>query len=107
MAELVYFENCATVPLADVAVTVHDANHDPVVDVTVGGSWSGGYAGTASCVTSNQGQCSVTSVDIRKRNGSAIFKVDQLSHAALYYQSADNHDPDGTSDGTSILVTKP
>ena len=90
-----------------VAVRVHDANHNPVVGATVSGSWSGGYSGTTSCVTKGEGQCSVTSGDIRKRNGSAIFKVDQLSHAAMFYQSADNHDPDGSSDGNSIPVTKP
>ena len=92
---------------ATVAAAVHDANHNPVVDAMVSGSWSGGYSGTASCVTSSDGQCSVTSGDMRKRNGMAIFKVDQLSHAGLFYQSADNHDPYGDSDGTSITVTKP
>ena len=92
---------------ATVAATVHDANHNPVADAMVSGSWSGGYSGTASCVTSSESPCSVTSGSIRKRKGGAIFKVDQLSHAALFYQSADNHDPDGTSDGTSIPVTKP
>ena len=92
---------------ATVAATVHDANHNPVVDAIVSGTWSGGYSGTASCVASSEGLCSVTSGGIRKRDGSAIFKVDQLSHAALFYQSVDNHDPDGTSDGTSIPVTKP
>jgi hypothetical protein len=33
--------------------------------------------------------------------------VTNVSHASLPYQPADNHDPDGDSNGTAITVSKP
>jgi hypothetical protein len=35
------------------------------------------------------------------------FTVVTLTHATLTYASADNHDPDGDSNGSSITVKRP
>jgi len=94
---------------ATVTITVHDASHNLLADATVSGTWIGGYSGTDSCTTDSSGQCSVISGSIPKRNGSVTFTVDGVTHATLSYEyePADNHDPDGDSDGTSITVFKP
>ena len=92
---------------ATVTITVHDATHNPVVSSTVNGSWSGGYSGSASCITDSTGRCSVTTGAINSKTSSATFTVNTVSHATLTYQSAANHDPDGDSNGTQITVYKP
>jgi len=92
---------------ATVTITVHDANHNLVEGATVSGIWSGGYSGTASCTTDSNGQCSVTSGGIPKRNGSTTFMVEGVTHSSLEYDATANHDPDGDSGGTSITVYKP
>jgi hypothetical protein len=35
-----------------------------------------------------------------------IFIVANVAHAALSYEPADNHEPDGDSNGTSITVSR-
>ncbi len=95
---------------AEVTITVHDGSHDAVADATVSGSWSGlgsGSADSSACTTDSAGQCTVSASGIRKNNGSVTFTVDGLDHADLTYESTDNHDPDGDSDGTTITVSKP
>jgi hypothetical protein len=32
--------------------------------------------------------------------------VDSVTHGSLSYLAADNHDPDGDSDGTAIVIFK-
>ena len=91
---------------ADVTITVHDAGENPVANATVDGSWSSGFGGTTSCTTDSSGQCTVTRDIIFNRVKNVTFTVDNVSHASLTYQSADNHDPDGDSDGTSITVSR-
>jgi photosystem II stability/assembly factor-like uncharacterized protein len=85
--------------------TVHDSNHSPVANATVSGSWSGG--GTGSCTTNASGQCVVSKSTIPKSTGSVTFTVVNVTHAMLSYQSADNHDPDGDSNGTSLTLSRP
>lgn len=91
---------------AQVTITVHDGAENIVTNATVTGSWSGGTSGSDSCTTDGSGQCTVTSDSMPKRNGSATFTVDSVSHSSLTYDSSANHDPDGDSNGTSITVNK-
>jgi serine protease AprX len=90
-----------------VTITVHDSSHLPVSSATVSVSWSGGFSGSGSCTTNASGQCSVTSGSIRKRNSSTAMTVINVTHAVRTYNSSNNHDPDGDSNGTTITVTKP
>ncbi len=92
---------------ATVTITVHDANHNPVSNATVYGSWSDGATGDATCTTDSSGMCAVTSPKIKSRIGSTTFTVDNVTHATLTYDPAANHDPDGDSDGVSITVNRP
>jgi subtilisin family serine protease len=92
---------------ASVTVTVHDSSHQPVSGATVSFAWSGGYAASGSCVTGSSGTCTAATPNIHKRNGSVTFSVSNVSHASLTYQASNNHDPDGSSNGTTVVVAKP
>ncbi|MGH2605950.1 MAG: Ig-like domain-containing protein, partial [Anaerolineales bacterium] len=92
---------------AIVTVVVHDGNHNPVVSATVTGQWNGAVPATSSCTTDAQGMCQVRLEGIRKRYPSVVFAVTGVTHPSSVYQSPQNHDPDGDSDGTTITVTKP
>ncbi|MEE9140615.1 MAG: Ig-like domain-containing protein, partial [Alphaproteobacteria bacterium] len=92
---------------AIVTISAEDASGAPVPDATVAVTWSGGYSGTASCITGAGGQCSLTSGIMRRRDASVTLTIDDVGHATLTYQSSDNRDPDGDSDGTSITILKP
>jgi uncharacterized protein len=35
------------------------------------------------------------------------FSVTNVTRAAFVYKAADNHDPDGSSSGTTISISKP
>ena len=90
-----------------VTITVHDANHNPVANATVNGAWSNGASGTASCTTNSNGQCTVNKSNISNGNHSVTFTVNNVTKAASTYTSASNHDPEGDSNGTRIVVAKP
>jgi len=92
---------------ATVTIEVHDANHNPVANATVSGTWSGGYSGSAQCTTGSDGRCSITTGYIWRWNTTTTFTVDDVTHASYTYQPGDNHDPDGDSDGTSITISRP
>ena len=92
---------------ANVTITVHDANENPVSNATVNGSWSAGATGTSQCVTNGSGQCTVSKSSIRKNVSSVTFSVSSVTHGTLVYDSGLNHDPDGDSNGTTIQVAKP
>jgi hypothetical protein len=91
---------------ATVTITVHDANHNPVANATVSGTWSNGASGTASCTTGSNGQCSVNISGISNGTSSVTFTVNNVTRATFTYVSTNNHDPDGSSNGTRIIVTK-
>jgi len=54
----------ATTWAAIVTITIHDANHNPVANAVMSGTWSGSYNGPASCTTDGDGRCSVTSGEL-------------------------------------------
>jgi hypothetical protein len=92
---------------AHVTITVHGASHGPLASATVSGSWSGGASGGGSCVTNASGQCTVSKTNINRNSASATFSVTGVTHAVNTYNGADNHDPDGDSNGTTIVVARP
>ena len=92
---------------ASVTITVHDANHNPLANAVVTGNWSNGASGTATCTTGSNGQCSVSKSGIRNGKSSVTFTVNNVTRSSFTYASASNHDPDGSSNGTRIVVRKP
>jgi PKD repeat protein len=91
---------------AEVTVTVHNQDGDPVTDATVEGTWSGGTSGGGSCLTGADGRCAVLSPKAPSAQTTILFTVEGVTHATLPYQPADNHDVDGDSDGTTIVVSQ-
>jgi len=92
---------------AIVTITMHDANHNPLANATVTGKWSNGTSGTATCTTGSNGMCSVSKSGIRYGKGSVTFSVTNVTRASYTYAPSSNHDPDGSSTGTKIVVRKP
>ena len=88
-------------------ITVHDAAENPVANATVVGKWSNGASGTASCVTNTSGVCQVTKSGLGSKVASVKFSVTGVSYPTLTYRASANHDPDGDSTGTVIVVSKP
>ena len=90
---------------ASVTVRVHNANHGPVANATVSGSWSIG--GTGSCTTDSSGQCILSRTTIPRKTQSVMFTIFNVTKSPYLYSQVDNHDPDGESNGTSITVRSP
>ena len=92
---------------ATATITVHDAGDTPVSGATVDGSWSNGGNGSGSCVTDGAGRCDITLTGIRRNSSSITFSVDGVTLGGFVYDAGANHDPDGDSDGTSIVIARP
>jgi subtilisin family serine protease len=91
---------------AIVTIAIHDSLEDPVSGATVIGQWGGGISGDATATEVSNGVYEVQYPGIRKNVGVVTFTVTDVTNS-LTYESTDNHDPDGDSDGTSIQVNKP
>ena len=89
---------------AKVTITVHDGQHHALAGATVTGLWTGNV--TDTCVTNQNGKCSVIQRYARKKT-SVLFAVTNLQSTGDTYQSSSNHDPDADSNGTSISVSRP
>jgi hypothetical protein len=92
---------------AAVTIAVHDADHNPVADATVSGNWTGGYSGGGQCTTGGDGTCQVSTGGIWRYWPSVTFAVADASATGYTFTFADNHDPDGDSNGTQITVSRP
>ncbi|WP_162271396.1 PKD domain-containing protein [Luteitalea pratensis] len=90
---------------ATATATIHDGGHANQANVVVSGAWSDG--GTRSCTTNQDGRCIVTRTDIGKRTSSISFTVTGVARPMYVYDSQQNHDPDGNSNGTRITLVKP
>lgn len=85
---------------ARVTVRVHDDLEAPVTGVQVAVRF--GAKGSLTCTTNDVGRCLVT-----KRYQTSKPKVTATVlglEGPLPYDPGSNHDPDGDSDGTSIVV---
>jgi PKD repeat protein len=89
---------------ATATVTAHDSSHLAVANVMVTGSWNDGSV--ASCATNSFGRCTVTKPGISKKTSSVSFTVTNVTLAMFVYRPADNHDPDGDSNGTTIAINR-
>jgi len=91
---------------AIVTITVHDANHAPVARARVRGKWEGGANGNGSCMTNADGVCSLNK-SVLPQNSSVTFTVTKISKTGATYRSAANHDVDGGTNGTTIVINRP
>ena len=88
---------------AKVTIRVENASNAALGGAIVTGTWSNG--GSASCTTASNGTCSVQKTKMsRTAVATVTFTVTNVNRAGGTYFPAANHDPDGDSDGTSIVV---
>ncbi len=92
---------------AKVTITIRDSNQALVANATVTGNWSNGANGSTSCTTNSTGQCTVSKGGIKKGQASVTWTVNNVTHATLSYSVGANSDPDGDSNGTTIVIQKP
>lgn len=92
---------------AIVTIAVHDAAHAGVEAAVVSGKFiQGSWSLAVSCTTDAGGVCSVDSGAFPSTEGGASFVVESVTRSGISYDPGANHDPDGTSDGTSIALVK-
>lgn len=93
---------------ATARITIHDHLHTGLSGVAVEGSWGAGVTETSTCTTDPSGVCEVSIVVTEKKQKNVAFTVLNLTPTGEEsYLSLQNHDDDGNSDGTSIVIVKP
>lgn len=92
---------------ATVTIRVHNASEQPLAGVKVYVKWSNGTTGTTSCTTNTSGVCSVTKTSLSTSITSITLTITNATLASYTYTATANHDPDGESNGSMIVVPKP
>lgn len=90
---------------ARVQIRVHDEDDQALSGVVVRGRF-GPNGAALTCTTGTAGACTLKR-DLKSTRLSIVFTVLELSKASYTYVAADDHDPDGDSDGVRITVTRP
>ena len=90
-----------------VTITVHDTAEAAVPGAVVSGQWTSGYSGTGTCKTDSSGQCSVVTGNVNVKKSTATFSLTGVSHPTSAYRATANHDVDGDTNGSTIIVRKP
>ena len=91
---------------ATITVKVHDSSENLISGAKVTASWNAGGSLTGSCITDRKGTCKITSGAINNSITSITFTVTDISRSASYYLQTGNHDPDGDSNGTMVILNK-
>jgi len=95
---------------ATIEVAAHDAGHTLLNGATIVGTWTPSGLNSNTCTTGElggNGTCIMLFPGISKKRRSVTFTVNSLTKTGYTYASASNHDPDGSSNGTSIKVNRP
>lgn len=95
---------------ATVEVAVHGPSHELVNGATVVGAWSESGLASDTCTTGElggTGTCIFLFTSIPSGTPSVSFTVTDVTLTGETYQAAENHDPDGDSDGTTITAQNP
>ena len=92
---------------ARVTIRVENVAHGALASANVTGTWSNGATGSATCRTSNVGICTVSKSSISTGIASVTFTITGVTLSGRVYDAAANHDPDGDSTGTVIVVNRP
>jgi PKD repeat protein len=93
--------------IATVTVTIHNASHAPVPGAEVSGNWSNGAKGGASCSTNASGICTMSKSNLKSNLEQVAFSISSVNGTAITYDQNANHDPDGDSNGTTIMINRP
>ena len=95
---------------ATVDITIHDQNHNPLNGATIVGTWSVSGLNSNTCTSGDlggTGTCIVLFPGLRRSTKSVTFNVTSVTMSGRTYQVGQNHDPDGSSNGSSQRVNRP
>jgi hypothetical protein len=92
---------------ATVEVVVHDYRHNLINDATVQGSWGGPTGQCTTGETGSTGTCRIVLSSIPLTTRLVSLAINSVTRAGFVFRQAANHDPDGSSNGTTIFVRKP
>ena len=95
---------------ATVEVTVHDPNHNLLNGATVKGVWSVSGLNSNTCTTGElggNGTCIMLFPSLSLSTPSVTFRIQKVTKSGQFYNSSDNHDVDGGTNGTGIKVNRP
>jgi hypothetical protein len=95
---------------ATVTVTVHGASHQPLNGATVVGVWNPAGFASDTCTTGElggTGTCIFLFPSIGRNRTFVTFTVTSVTMSGRTYQPSQNHDPDGSSNGTTQRVNRP
>ena len=90
---------------ATVTIRIDTFSHAARSGAIVRATWANGL--TSSCTTNAAGTCSVGSGSIAQKGKSTTFQVTSVTVGDLVYNPSANHDPDGSSNGTLIAISRP
>lgn len=83
---------------AHVTITVHDQNNAPASNALVDGSW--GTGGSSTCMTGQDGRCTLSNTRLKTSVDSVTFKINSISGPGHIYYPAGNA-------ADSIEITRP
>jgi CARDB protein len=92
---------------ATVEITAHDVHHNLLNGVTVSGSWGSLTSSCTTGETGGNGTCKVVYASIPISTYLVSFAVNSMTSSGYTYQYSANHDPDGSSNGTTVFVRRP
>ncbi len=89
---------------ANVTIDVHTESHGSAGGVAVSGTWDDGS--TATCTTNGSGRCAVSRAGIPPKTSSVSFTVTSATHSTFVFSPGSNHDVEGDSNGTTIVIRR-
>jgi subtilisin family serine protease len=92
---------------AKVTIVIHKTNESAGGGALVSGTWSDGTTGSGVCSTNGSGTCSISKTKVPLTTTSVRFTVTNVTLILSPYLKGLNHDPDGDSNGTTIVVAMP
>jgi hypothetical protein len=98
---------------AEATVAVHKAYHNPLAGALVRATWTttNTVVTGASCYTGIDGRCTMASLDvgleIHKKDSFIELSVTSVEYGSLVYRPQENHDEEGDSNGTTIVLQRP
>ena len=95
---------------AQVEITVHDVNHNPLNGATVKAVWSVSGLNSNTCTTGElggNGTCIMLFPSLSLSTPSVTLRIQKVTMTGQTYNSNDNHDVDGGTNGTGIRLVRP
>ena len=95
---------------AQVEITVHDVNHNPLNGATVKAVWSVTGLNSNTCTTGElggDGTCIMLFPKLSLSTASVTLRIQSVTKTGQSYNSNDNHDVDGGTNGTGIRLVRP